>query len=990
MKRIKYSLLAALALAAFTVSCVEPLEPVPSTRNNGLIGEGLCFTPFIEGMPIITKAYNINDEKGGSLHDESIINTLDIFVYWEKPIEGGGVETKYFTKYHLPKTGNSPIQSGETYQLETNWDISYTVDGEAVSYKGNSFRVYVLANLATNVRESDLPVKPTEGELKALISTSKISHPVRYGNACYDIVRLANGVEADFPESPNAEDDRWRNPHIQTNTFLMDGVVTGWTPRKTGEAYDNQQFFNNAVATHTDEGSGSTTTNYIFNLSRAAAKFIVKLDLSPSFMLELGRREDNTNKFIKEETKDGVKTVVETTVGEAWYKFANFAKSTYDFTPSANNANTLGESSRWDSQDFYRFSSVYNYDDEGHLTFNSLYPFEDITYSYAFGWEQADAAEKAPALAVSIVYSTTTKKYNSSNILLEEETEEETNYYRIPLVNVTGAGGSSVATSIERNNCYVVNALINSKGATIEDIIPTNVNLTYKVIPWPAQIDQETSVDATQLLYFVAETQYTLRGEENQTVDLQYFTPKSDIVGGHYLYEPKITRVRVYYRPDESNERNLQNATNLQVYEWTGNTSTEHVVLTIDHQSNGGGKVTIISDALKSRAVKYIEFDLEVAFSSTNKKKQTIKIEHFPLDNIQSIQGKWSSRWNGAYEGGTRTGDEEWAYTPPEGWDRYEIDGTRNVNCTYDEYIDAIQNGIDNGSNAEIRNYLSNYNSSQLRNMFGTSDTQDIINNFYSIENANKSGNYYYWIEEDYYGYYVVWRASTFYRTQTHYYKSTNGYPGTGTWAAYSPQKSGINEDSYFEAKVLYNGNTTTIRRLATDGSISNQSGGVAGNNTHMYIIQISKADPSVVLGRPNIVNNQSPDNVVSPAFMIASQLGAVSSSSFTSGKQAADHCAGYMEVADNGRRYANWRLPTKSEIAYIAGYQNNQNIQGQGVFTYVLTGQNYYTLDGGTAPSNYPYDTWDTANYVRCIRDLTPAEVAELNKIHNITPASY
>ena len=167
-------------------------------------------------------------------------------------------------------------------------------------------------------------------------------------------------------------------------------------------------------------------------------------------------------------------------------------------------------------------------------------------------------------------------------------------------------------------------------------------------------------------------------------------------------------------------------------------------------------------------------------------------------------------------------------------------------------------------------------------------------------------------------------------------------------------------------------------------------------NNPHMYVIQISKAESGVILGRPQIDSTtyQSNDNVVSPAFMIASQLGAVSSA-FYNADSAAEHCHTYMEVAENGYRFVGWRLPTKAEITYIVNDQKNEDIINAGVFSEVLGGNFYYTLDGSNQPTgmnstNGNPPTFDEGIYVRCIRDLTPKEVIELNNTGTITAASY
>lgn len=208
--------------------------------------------------------------------------------------------------------------------------------------------------------------------------------------------------------------------------------------------------------------------------------------------------------------------------------------------------------------------------------------------------------------------------------------------------------------------------------------------------------------------------------------------------------------------------------------------------------------------------------------------------------------------------------------------------------------------------------------------------------------------------------------------------------PSTGAWVSYVPQQAGTytNYNGRYTAKAFYN---NTIYYL-------NQNGGrgstVGLSNNHMYVIQISKAENGVVLGHAVQDNNyQSQDNVVSPAFMIASQLGAVLPFDQNSGAaDAATHCHTYMEVTADGRRFINWRLPTPAEIAYIVGYQNNTQISGAGVFEDVITGADYYTLNGLRTSTGYS----EGSRYVRCVRDLTPAEVAELNSTGTITSATY
>lgn len=153
-------------------------------------------------------------------------------------------------------------------------------------------------------------------------------------------------------------------------------------------------------------------------------------------------------------------------------------------------------------------------------------------------------------------------------------------------------------------------------------------------------------------------------------------------------------------------------------------------------------------------------------------------------------------------------------------------------------------------------------------------------------------------------------------------------------------------------------------------------------NNNRMYIIQVSSTKNSTYnIAHPIAgANGYSSDNVVSPAFMIASQLGAIYANYLTK-KDAPKHCKTYREVDVNGKKYDNWRLPTAAEIKFIADFQKesfktNSNTSKSPVKT-VLTGESYYTMDGGTIDTGMQ----EQGPAIRCVRDLTPKEVEELDK---------
>ena len=181
-----------------------------------------------------------------------------------------------------------------------------------------------------------------------------------------------------------------------------------------------------------------------------------------------------------------------------------------------------------------------------------------------------------------------------------------------------------------------------------------------------------------------------------------------------------------------------------------------------------------------------------------------------------------------------------------------------------------------------------------------------------------------------------------------------------------------------YQAKYYEN---SYIRSFYDDTSFDNLK------NNRMYIIQVSSTkDSKYNIAHPNIDKSTgyTNDEVVSPAFMIASQLGAVRSTNFNQSR-AKTHCETYREVKkENDKQviYDGWRLPTKTEIQFIVdfqqeSYKNNKGKTKQPIKP-VLEGANYYTLNNKTVATGV-----ESGNevFVRCVRDLTPAEVDELDE---------
>lgn len=156
-------------------------------------------------------------------------------------------------------------------------------------------------------------------------------------------------------------------------------------------------------------------------------------------------------------------------------------------------------------------------------------------------------------------------------------------------------------------------------------------------------------------------------------------------------------------------------------------------------------------------------------------------------------------------------------------------------------------------------------------------------------------------------------------------------------------------------------------------------------NNNRMYLVQITSTSTGHTVARPSTttegtVSNEENNQLVSPTFMLASQLGTVTSG--LSWDNAKEQCKQYVEVIkyEDGtvRRLDDWRLPTEAELSIIADYQKLHTE----VLDEVLRGSKYWT-----ALQNYAYNVPNASTIgtgARCIRDVSPEDLEEF-RAHGI-----
>lgn len=979
MREMNKYILMISALVAVLSSCVREAVPTGGSDSG---------RPFLSVLPGIfngadTKATDTDAGiKKGDLVDarddlrENFFGSLDVFVKRQDAAENAA----WFKQYHLNAGDAGVVIDTEKYDSESllneakqilasNWaEQGYEV--------GVPYDIYVTAN-NPHTAAASAPASLTALKALKTNSTDIYRYYLNYTPPSTDPMYYSNSM---YSEKKN---------------FLMDGKIEGWQvdPSTSEQVFD-------------------------VDLKRAAAKVIVTVKFSDDKTIPMAPEPTPSNPN-PEPQKDSQGRViygsireymafVDRTVGEPRWKAVNF--------------NLNGSDIAYDGDTLPKDGSLLTLDNnftpfkEGTDPDNTKNSFALVTYTYSVDWSADEG--RAPYILLSVFYTR------------NSDSDQLRSYYRIPVCD------ESKVTSLDRNNVYIVDVEIASLGSSNESFEAKDeeLRIEYHVIPWTeTNMSQEaTTVKISDTKYLtVLPTEYILKGDDTQSVEMLWYASVSIDDGRIVDIDP--SSLNVTYVNYLGNTVDIKGTVTKQVKNDSGTlvTATEantdgkrDIVITSTAPNSGaqGEKVTIKltpnglievnSEALASRAVKDISFTVYLK-NATGVEPVTITVRHFPLDNIQSFTGVWSSKWSESYTSGTV---REYSFNPAAdgwtSWDGYE----NNIECSYSDYNKASDGKSTNVTNDPIGS-ASNYDSrSEIESGGNGSALQTAFRNAVpqgtSRQNANSEANAYYdedsgywywgqtqttnntsqysydWSTGGGWGGRTYYRWTTYYRRQyfktvTHYYARryyrdvTKNIPSTGSWVDWENHTGTTTYDDIgFYAKVYANGVSNPIdsggSTYHTDNSFSNLT------NPQMYVIQLTSTSDEYAIGKPVLDGNyQSQDNVCSPAFMIASQLGAVSGGAYTA-TTAAEHCGTYMEVGDDGTRYVNWRLPTKAEIETIIKYQT-EGVASYGVtMVRVLAGRYYWALDGN---SYQAYASGTNNTFTRCVRDLTMEEVNKLNK---------
>ena len=898
------------------------LLPVACTRLEPEDVESIGKDPLIVQASVVgltevpTKAITDSEAEGKDARRENTLGTtLDVFVE-------GVTDPSFWREYHLTQP-TAAVNSGVQDLLAQNWKS----EGLKI---GDSYNIYAVSGSART--------NETVGSITALRAL---------GQANTDIYKVY---------SNNATELDYSTLFSSSKTFMMDGKLENWTPDPNSKT----QLFD------------------INNMERASSKIVVEISFNPTFLNQLSA------------------------VGEPLFKYVNFATC----------SSVIREGSVEDSQfKTGSWTKMASWDENNHTA-------GIITYSYAFSWTPESMAEKAPYILVSFP-------------LTPDGGETAFNYYRIPICPES-------TCRLERNTIYKVTATINSFGSTKLIEASQDVNLNYEVLEWTEVNSEVTNVVAEKLFYFfVTPASAVLRGNGTQNAVFTYYTPQELTVN-----KTAIPQNELISNTDVSYEAFYYNSSGTAVQVTDGYTITN---------DSGTNSYTVSSTVLPNHAVKYIRFRLSVTYTDDEGHEGTltkdIYVTHYPLDNIQSIMGDWSSKkasslvysynpagddWGDDYEG------FEWVTDPP-GSGSYES-REEWEEVTQATWATGIGSSNDDRKKAKTpETAVNGYYATG-----GTEGTQELSTSFlflegtiksidritWSVTNVDVNFTYRYLLRDrtatksysgfDYIDSYTgvgttdvtlkTWTYNKYYHKVTkykRYYKTA--ISASNNWVMWDNDRTthtGLKttQDDYFKAKKYSQWNNSTQKYCApivesrqsnnryqaqvvpygsNEGYFyygeyrsNNQQYQTAARfdnltNNRMYVLQITSASDDFIVGKPVLDNKkQSQDNVLFPAFMIASQLGATSAD--MGAETAARHCFEYMEVDTNGKKFVGWRLPTNSEISVILNYQYDPN--SSEIITEVLGGERYYNLSGSVSLNSHVDDEGHV--YVRCIREMSSLDL--------------
>lgn len=345
-------------------------------------------------------------------------------------------------------------------------------------------------------------------------------------------------------------------------------------------------------------------------LKRAAAKIVFNMEFSKSFKRILYGQNVTMEETAAYTDKTSTSRYIIT--GEPRVRYVNFAFNTTDFTDGTYDQE-IGKEVKTGSLIFMTDKEKGS-DDEGGR--DNIYGH--TTYSFANTWTADTRVDDAPYIMVSLPFQQ--QERDNANAAWVNKGNVQYNYYRIPICQED-------VLELKRNNLYMVKAVINSFGSSSPVDEDQEVDLFYEIMDWKVQDPVKMEAKLFNYLKVIPQTVY-IYGNGELSIDIQYF------INSNSSLKHTTTTGNIINIPAEKITYKDANGVATQVNESGNTTKAEDI---------GNGTIRITSKSLANHAVKDFTFTVELSNDAT--KTAVVTVKHIPTDNIQNIQGAWSSKY---------------------------------------------------------------------------------------------------------------------------------------------------------------------------------------------------------------------------------------------------------------------------------------------------------------------------------------------------------
>ena len=565
-------------------------------------------------------------------------------------------------------------------------------------------------------------------------------------------------------------------------------------------------------------------------------------------------------------------------------------------------------------------------------------------YVYPHTWKDASLLDYETCVVVNLPM----KHVNGDEVV-----EYKNSWFKIPMTNTS---------SFERNHYYSVNIRLNRPGAAADSNPQTFEYIYYDVRQWTEKTVNVGGVHGPQYLQ--------LNTDHVDMYNVNIDDSTLEFASSSFIPSDGIELLEAYYYNYLDQKVDLSKNDNYGVYQSIKATAPQDAL-------NGGIKITSPFVA-KTRA----EMDAEIAKlvkpdPVSEPAGKPSEVENPNNDaTLNEIARKYRrTKWR-------RNGDQVIFERNGNGTSDYEKAQQEydNLKAKYDNYLKALETWA--AANPEYAAYLKAQEEYEdaVREIEASSSEDSHSNaiRYLRFKVTNATGQT---------AEFTVTQSPTLYITNEHgYYSYRSDFGGTtyekkgnpnyagATWSNNKWQYSSTaSNSSLFGSKFAQSsGASYQILYYYWDNNTKRTSNISGLNNPRMYHVHVTATSAIYTVAIPRLDTNGytlgNADNakLVSPSFMIASQLGATQSP--TSMTVAASHCKEYIEVTRDGKVYDDWRLPTEAEVKIILSHQYESDAMAE-----VLSGKYYwcaYTADGKNYVQNTQTSSTSNNTAVRCVRD--------------------